>query len=70
MNLFPDRLTARDWIESSTGVRAKIVTTSFKDEEFGEPLYRLLYASGVKSGGMWGRDDLVKMGCKYLGELV
>ena len=69
-DIFPDRLTARDWIESSTGVRAKIVVTSKREHEFNEPMYRLRYESGIKSRGMWSRDDFVKMGCRYLGELV
>ena len=69
-NVFPDRLTAKDWIESSTGVRARIVVTSSKESEFNEPMYRLQYASGIRSRGTWSRDDFVNMGCRYLGELV
>ena len=67
---FPDRLTARDWIESKTGHRARIVTTSKRDPEFNEPLYRLEYLSGVKSRKTWTRDKLVEIGCTYQGEMV
>ena len=67
---FPDRLTARDWIESKTGHRARVVTTPKKDSEHGEPLYRLEYLSVVKSRGTWTRDEFVELGCRYLGELV
>lgn len=70
MSDFPDRLTARDWIESKTGLRARVVTTSKRDPEHNEPLYRLEYLCGVKSRGRWTRDKFVEMGCKYLGELV
>ena len=63
MNYLPNRLHSGDRLESSTGTRLVVRRTNRKDSH-GEPLYRLLYASGVTGNTYWSRDKLQEAGCR------
>lgn len=62
----PDRLKSGDLVRSPTGVVTTVVRTSQKDNEFGEPLYRLRYNSGIVGHALYTRDMLCELGCELV----
>ena len=61
--MLPDRLNSGDHIRSPAGAVGEVVRTRRRDE-YGEPIVRLRYPSGVTGNQDWTRDMLQSAGCE------
>lgn len=66
--MLPDRLNSGDVIKTRS-TTAIIHRTSEKDE-FGEPVYRLRFKTGVISNGKYSRDELQELGAELVEEVI
>ena len=61
--LLPDRLNSGDRLQTAAGQIVSVVRTRRRDE-YGEPIVRLRYPSGVTGNQDWTRDMLQSAGCE------
>lgn len=62
-DILPNRLKSGTKLVTARGQKMTACKTREKNE-YGEPLYRMRYESGVKGHDLWSRDDLQESGVR------